>query len=152
MIRLKTLAIALLALALFACAPSASPSTSPTTAPLGGNNAASPTPTTTPGKVELILGAYSAPREAYKKIIPLFEKYWKDKTGQDVEVQESYQGSGAQSRAIVGGFEADVAALSLEADITRIQQAGLITSDWKAVHNGIVSDTIAVIAVRKGNP
>lgn len=164
MIQLKTLAVVLIALALFACAPTAAPtSTPPTTAagqpttaaaqPTTAGTPAPPTQTTTPGKVELILGAYSAPRDAYKKIIPLFVKYWKDKTGQDVEVQESYQGSGAQSRAIVGGFEADVAALALEADITRIQQAGLITSDWKAAaHNGIVSDSVAVIAVRKGNP
>lgn len=159
MLYLKTLTLALLALALFACAPTIAPTVSapqPTTATSQSTTAGTavpPTPTTTPGKVELILGAYSAPRDAYKKIIPLFVKYWKDKTGQDVEVQESYQGSGAQSRAIVGGFEADVAALALEADITRIQSAGLITSDWKAAaHNGIVSDSVAVIAVRKGNP
>src|SRR5829696_360037 len=69
------------------------------------------------GPVTLILGAYSTPREAYgKAIIPAFQQYWKQKTGQDVEFQESYQGSGAQARAIVGGFEADVAALSLGAD------------------------------------
>src|SRR5215510_13714406 len=58
-------------------------------------------------RVTLILGAYTAPREAYAKaIIPAFQKYWKEKTGQDVEFQPSYNGSGAQSRAIVGGFEA----------------------------------------------
>lgn len=161
MFRLKMLALGLIAVVLFACAPTAAPTAvAPTTATQpGAANAptaatgAQATPATTTGKVELILGAYSAPREAYKKIIPLFVKYWKDKTGQDVEVQESYQGSGAQSRAIVGGFEADVAALALEADITRIQTAGLITGDWKsAPHNGIVSDSVAVISVRKGNP
>src|SRR6476659_8611733 len=61
-------------------------------------------------KVTLTLGGYSTPREAYgKAIIPAFQKYWKDKTGQQVDFQESYQGSGAQSRAIIGGFEADIA-------------------------------------------
>ena len=65
-------------------------------------------------KVTLILGAYTTPREAYgKAIIPAFQKYWKEKTGQEVVFQESYQGSGAQSRAIIGGFEADITALSL---------------------------------------
>ena len=60
-------------------------------------------------KVTLILGGYTTPREAYgKAIIPAFQKYWKDKTGQDVEFQESYNGSGAQSRQIIGGFEADI--------------------------------------------
>lgn len=105
-------------------------------------------------RVTLILGGYTTPREVYgKAIIPAFKKYWKDKTGQDVEFQESYQGSGAQSRAIVGGFEADIAALSLEGDIDHISEAGLITHDWKSSpHHGMVSDSIAVIAVRPGNP
>src|SRR5262245_13303655 len=105
------------------------------------------------GKVTLILGAYTTPREAYgKRLIPAFQAYWKQKTGQEVEFQESYQGSGAQSRAIIGGFEADIAALSLEDDIDRIAQAGLITHDWKAQPNkGIVSASVVVIAVRDGN-
>jgi len=105
-------------------------------------------------KVTLTLGGYTTPREAYgKAIIPAFQKYWKDKTGQDVEFQESYQGSGAQSRAIVGGFEADIAALSLEGDIDKISEAGLITHDWKSKQNrGMISDSIVVIAVRQGNP
>jgi len=106
------------------------------------------------GKVTLILGGYTTPREAYgKAVIPAFQKHWKQKTGQEVEFQESYQGSGAQSRAIVGGFEADIAALSLEGDIDKIAEAGLITHDWKSAPNrGMVSTSIVVIAVRSGNP
>ncbi len=105
-------------------------------------------------RVTLILGAYTTPREAYSKaILPEFQKYWRQKTGQQVEFQESYQGSGAQSRAIISGFEADVAALSLEGDIARIAQAGLIRHDWKAKQfGGIVSTSVVVIAVRPGNP
>ena len=101
----------------------------------------------------IVLGAYSTPREAYGKLLPIFKEQWKQQTGQDITFQESYQGSGAQSRAIVEGFEADIAALSLEADISRIQKAGLITNDWKSgPHKGMVSDSVVVFAVRKGNP
>jgi sulfate/thiosulfate-binding protein len=105
-------------------------------------------------RVTLVLGAYTTPREAYSKaILPEFQKYWRQKTGQQVEFQESYQASGAQSRAIISGFEADVAALSLESDIARIAQSGLIQHDWKANQfGGIVSTSIVVIAVRPGNP
>jgi sulfate transport system substrate-binding protein len=105
-------------------------------------------------KVTLILGGYTTPREAYgKAVLPAFQTYWKEKTGKDVEFQESYQGSGAQSRAIIGGFEADIAALSLEGDIDKIAEAGLITHDWKSAPNrGMVSTSIVVIAVRAGNP
>lgn len=103
--------------------------------------------------VKLILGAYTTPREAYGKLIPLFQEQWQRKTGQTVTFEESYLGSGAQSRAIVEGFEADVAALSLEADITRIEQAGLISPAWRDTPtNGMVSTSIVVFGVRQGNP
>jgi len=105
------------------------------------------------GPTTIVLGAYTTPREAYGKLIPIFKDQWKKESGQDITFQESYQGSGAQSRAIVEGFEADVAALSLEADIDRITKAGLITNDWHSLPNkGIVSTSVVAFAVRKGNP
>ena len=105
------------------------------------------------GQVKLILGAYTTPREAYGEIIPLFQEYWKAQTGQTVIFEESYLGSGAQSRAVIDGFEADIVALSLEADVNRIQEAGLITHDWKAGdYNGIVTTSVVAFAVRPGNP
>ena len=104
-------------------------------------------------EVKLTLAAYTTPREAYAEIIPLFQADWKEKTGQTVTVEESYQGSGAQSRAVVEGFEADVVALSLEADITRIEKAGLITHDWRSEpFGGMVSTSAVAFAVREGNP
>jgi sulfate/thiosulfate transport system substrate-binding protein len=103
--------------------------------------------------LKLTLGAYTTPREAYRELIPIFQKQWKDKTGQEVLFEESYLGSGAQSRAVVEGFEADVVALSLEADVTRIEDSGLITHDWKAgPYKGMVSNSIVAFAVREGNP
>jgi sulfate transport system substrate-binding protein len=106
------------------------------------------------GEVTLILGAYTTPREAYRdSILPAFQRIWRQRNGQRVVFRESYQASGAQARAIVEGFEADVAALSLGADLDRIAQAGLITHDWRAEPNaGVVSTSIVVLAVRNGNP
>lgn len=103
--------------------------------------------------VTLTFAAYSVPREAYGQIIKAFQKYWLDKTGQKVTFQESYQGSGTQSRNIVNGFKADVTALSVEPDVTRIAAAKLITHDWqKTSYRGMVSDSVTVLAVRPGNP
>jgi len=123
-------------------------------APVALQGCGSPGPGGSGDTVTLILGAYTTPREAYgKAIIPAFKKYWKEQTGQTVEFQEAYQGSGAQARAIIGGFEADIAALSLAGDIDKIADAGLITHDWKSKKNGgMVSTSIVVIAVREGNP
>jgi sulfate/thiosulfate-binding protein len=103
----------------------------------------------------LTLGAYTTPREVYgKAILPAFAKQWGEgHGGQKVEFRESYLASGAQARAIVSGFEADVAALSLEPDIEKIKKAGLIKHEWKTGESaGIVTNSVVVIGVRKGNP
>ena len=103
--------------------------------------------------LQLTLAAYTTPREAYGEIIPLFQAHWLSQTGQTITFEESYLGSGAQSRAVVEGFEADVVALSLQADVTRIEDAGLITHDWtQAPNGGMVSTSIVAFAVRAGNP
>lgn len=120
-----------------------------------GGSTPSSEPAASAGKTRtLVLGAYTTPREAYgKAIIPAFQKYWKEKTGEQVVFQESYLGSGAQARAILGGFEADVAALSLEADIETLVKGSLITHDWKArAKDGMVTRSVVVLAVREGNP
>lgn len=102
----------------------------------------------------IIIGSYTVNKEPYEKeIIPAFQKYWKEKKGEEVKFETSFEASGAQARKIAGGFEADVAALSLEGDIEQIVKAGLITNDWRARRNkGFVTNSIAVIAVRPGNP
>lgn len=152
--RRVSLILAMLTLVvLAACGQPAAPTAAPAAVPSEAPTAAPAAAPAGKGPVTLILGAYTTPREAYAKLIPIFKEQWKQQTGQDVEFQESYQGSGAQSRAIVEGFEADIAALSLEADITRIEKAGLITSDWKAsTYKGMVSTSVVSFAVRKGNP
>jgi len=104
-------------------------------------------------EIKLTLSAYTTPREAYAEIIPLFQSYWLEQTGQKVTFEESYLGSGAQARAVEGGFEADIVALSLERDVTRLVKAGLITHDWQAKPSrGFVSTSLVVFVVRPENP
>ncbi len=102
----------------------------------------------------LTLGAYTVTREVYcKEIIPAFKKYWNEKTGEKVRFVDSYLPSGAQSRAIASGFAADIAALSLEQDITRLEELGLITHNWKnREYNGFVTRSVVVICYRPRNP
>lgn len=108
---------------------------------------------TTGASVSIQFGGYSTPQEVYNNsIIPAFKKHWKDNHGQDVTFQPSFLGSGTQARAVIAGFEADVVHLALEPDVANIAKAGLITHDWQAKDGGIVSSSVAVIAVRKGNP
>ncbi|MCF7797568.1 MAG: sulfate ABC transporter substrate-binding protein [Lentisphaeria bacterium] len=104
--------------------------------------------------VSLTLGAYTVPKEAYEReIIPAFKTYWQEKTGETVTFNESYTASGAQSRAIASGFDADIAALSLEQDVQRLVEVGLVTHDWRATQfSGMVTRSIVVMAYREGNP
>lgn len=103
---------------------------------------------------ELVLAVYSVPKEAYeKRIIPAFRRHWKQRTGQDVRIHSSYGASGAQARAIIGGFEADVAALSVEGDLDQVVKARAITHDWrKGPHRGMVTASVVALGARKGNP
>jgi sulfate/thiosulfate-binding protein len=100
--------------------------------------------------VTLTLVAYSTPREAYAQIIPAFQK---TAAGRGVVFQTSYGASGDQSRAIAAGLPADVAAFSLEPDITRLVSAGLVSKDWnRDPYKGMVTDSVVVLVVRKANP
>jgi sulfate transport system substrate-binding protein len=105
------------------------------------------------GSVTITIAGYTVIQATYAKILPLFTDYWKQQSGQDVTFQESYLSSGAQSRAVAGGFEADVVALSLEGDVKRVADAGLITHDWKDnAYGGMISDSVVVLVARKDNP
>src|SRR5688500_16070234 len=77
--------------------------------------------------VTLVLAAYTTTREAYAEIIPLFQEYWLETHAQVVNFEESYEGSGAQARAVEGGFEADVVALALENDVNRLVNVDLVS-------------------------
>ena len=100
--------------------------------------------------VTLTLVAYSTPREAYEEIIPLFQA---SQGGAGVTFDQSYGASGDQSRAVESGLPADVVALSLEPDVTRLIEPGLIAEEWNAgEHRGMVTDSVVALAVRPGNP
>ena len=117
--------------------------------------ACSPSPDKTSQTKELTLVSYAVTRAAYEKIIPLFAKEWKEKTGQTVRFDQSYGGSGSQTRAVIDGLEADIVALALSADTLQLQDAGLIKPGWeKKTPNGdgIVHRSVAVIVTREGNP
>jgi sulfate/thiosulfate transport system substrate-binding protein len=99
------------------------------------------------GNIRLV--AYSTPRDAYAKLIDLY----RSGKGEGVEFDQSYGSSGEQSRAVEAGLDADVVAFSLEPDLTRLVEAGLVDRSWNAgEHKGMVTDSVVVFMVREGNP
>ena len=120
---------------------------------LGGLIAAAVLATVTsasPRDVTLNLVAYSTPREAYKTIIPAFQK---TPAGKGVNFTQSYGGSGDQSRAVLNGLPADVVEFSLAPDVTNLVKAGLVSKGWnRGPTKGMVTDSVVVFVVRDGNP
>lgn len=117
----------------------------------GSNNTTGPA--VQDGDVTLVIGAYSVVKDAFADLLPEFQAYWLQETGQKVTFQESYEASGTQARAIAGGFEADVAVLAMEGDLDKIAAAGFITHDWKSQSNkGMITNSIVVLGTRAGNP
>jgi sulfate/thiosulfate transport system substrate-binding protein len=100
------------------------------------------------GKLTLV--AYSTPEEAYRELIPAFNK---TSAGKGVSFSQSYAASGEQSRAVEGGLPADVVEFSLEPDMTRLVDADLVDKGWNQnEHKGMVTNSVVVFMVRKGNP
>ncbi len=99
---------------------------------------------------ELTLVAYSTPQPAFEALIPAFQG---TPSGKGVSFKQSYGPSGEQSRAVANGLHADVVDFSLEGDVERLVKAGLVEASWNqnATH-GFVTNSVAVIIVRKGNP
>ena len=101
------------------------------------------------GSVDVV--AYSTPEEAYTgDLEPGFNA---TPDGEGVEFSNSFGSSGDQSRAVEAGQPADVVHFSLEPDIQRLVDAGLVSEDWNQnEYNGIVEDSVVVFVVRSGNP
>jgi sulfate/thiosulfate transport system substrate-binding protein len=103
---------------------------------------------------KLTLVSYAVTKQAYDKIIPKFVADWKAKTGQDVTFEQSYGGSGSQTRAVIDGLEADVVQLALAGDVKKIEKAGLIEQGWEkeAPNDAIVTHSVAALVTRPGKP
>src|ERR1041385_934509 len=106
-------------------------------------------------QVSLLNVSYDPTRELYQDFNQAFAKYWKTKTGQTVNVEQSHGGSSKQARAVIDGLQADVVTLALAYDIDAIaQNAKLLPSDWqkRLPDNSTPYTSTIVFLVRKGNP
>ena len=107
------------------------------------------------GPVKLLNVSYDPTRELYQDFNAAFAKYWKAKTGVDVEINQSHGGSGAQSRSVIDGLQADVVTLGLAYDIDAIaEKAKILPTDWQTrlPNNSTPYTSTIVFLVRKGNP
>ncbi|MDC4223749.1 MAG: substrate-binding domain-containing protein [Candidatus Manganitrophus sp.] len=86
-------------------------------------------------------------------ILPVFQKRWREQTGEEVRFYTSFAGSGTVTNQIRFGAPADVALFSHTLDAHRLKEAGLIQHDWTgSPYQGIINRTPMILIVRRGNP
>lgn len=107
------------------------------------------------GAITMLNVSYDPTRELYKDINTAYANYWKQRTGQTVNIQQSHGGSGKQARSVIDGLQADVVTLALAYDIDEIAARGrLLPADWQSrlPNNSTPYTSTIVFLVRKGNP
>lgn len=103
----------------------------------------------TGAKTTLSLYAFSVAKPAFDS---LGTAYAATPEGAGTVIQTSYGPSGDQSRKVAAGAPADLVALSLSPDVTRLVQPGLVAKTWDDGNKGTPFGSVVVIVVRKGNP
>lgn len=99
--------------------------------------------------------SYDVTREFYKDVNTNFAAYWKQKSGEDIAIQQSHGGSTKQARSVIDGLEADVVTMNQVTDIDALAEIGkLIPLDWRTrlPNNSAPFTSTIVFLVRKGNP
>jgi len=83
-----------------------------------------------------------------------FKAFEETDAGKDVTFDgPAYGASGDMSRGVVDGQDADLVHFSLEPDMTRLVDAGIVADDWKdGDTKGICTQSVVVMVVPKGNP
>ena len=102
----------------------------------------------------LLNASYDVARDVYKDYNPMFQKHWKAKTGETLELKQSHGGSTKQVRSVADGLEADVVTMNQANDIEFLADKGLVAKDWakKFPNNASPYTSAMVFIVRKGNP
>ena len=102
----------------------------------------------------LLNGSYDVARAFYKDINPAFQKFWKQKTGQDVTINQSHAGSSAVARSVVDGLEADVVTMNQASDIDFLADRGVVPQNWNKLfpNNAAPTYSTMLFLVREGNP
>jgi len=121
----------------------------------GANTSTTNTSLSNKEAVTLLNVSYDPTRELYQEYNVAFSKYWKEKNGQDVTIQQSHGGSGSQARTVIDGNEADVVTLALAYDIDSINKnKEILNKDWqkRLPNNSTPYTSTIVFLVRKGNP
>lgn len=98
--------------------------------------------------------SYTATKEMFAAYNPAFARYWKAKTGEEVQINQSHANSSTQASLVNSGLAADVVTLSVPLDVDEIASNRLVPENWKQrlPQSSIPYYSTIVFLVHKGNP
>jgi sulfate/thiosulfate transport system substrate-binding protein len=100
--------------------------------------------------VTLNIVGYSVVKDAFAKLTAAYQK---TAAGKNVTFNVSFGPSGTEASDVIAGQPADIANLALEPDMAKLVAAGDVSPNWdKGIYGGMVTDSVVVFIVRKGNP
>ncbi len=106
-------------------------------------------------KVEILNVASQVTQDFFQDYNTAFSKYWKDKTGRTVVINQSTGDSHQLSQSVIDSVDADVVALDQPSDIDALYSGGqFLDANWAArlPSRSVPFSTTIVFLVRKGNP
>jgi sulfate transport system substrate-binding protein len=110
---------------------------------------------TVAAEVKILNVSYDVTREFYQDFNKAFAASWKEKTGDNVTINQSHGGSSKQAQAVVNGLEADVVTMNQPPDVDILfSGARLIPQNWasRLPNHSVPYNSTVVFVVRKGNP
>jgi sulfate transport system substrate-binding protein len=106
-------------------------------------------------KVEILNVASGVTQGFFQDYNSAFSKYWKDKTGQTVIINQTTGESHQQSQSVINSMDADIVALDEASDIDALFSNGrFLDENWAArlPNRSVPFSSTIVFLVRHGNP
>lgn len=102
----------------------------------------------------ILNASYDVARELFSAVNPHFVAHWKEKTGADLTIDQSFAGSSRQAQDIIQGKKVDTVTFNQVTDVDILAERGLVRADWSERLPNNASPYYSTIAflVRKGNP
>ena len=109
---------------------------------------------TVSAQTTLLNASFDVARETFAAVNPKFVEYWKEKTGEEVKIDQSFVGTSRQAQDIIQGKKADIVTFNQVPDIEIFADRGLVAKDWaeRLPNNSSPYYSTIAFLVREGNP
>src|SRR5690606_32285256 len=109
---------------------------------------------TVSAQTTLLNASFDVARETFAAVNPKFVEFWREKTGEDMKIDQSCAGTSRQAQGIIQGKKADIVTFNQVPDIEILAERGLVAEDWaqRLPNNSSPYYSTIAFLVREGNP